>query len=163
PLPLGGRSHDEVPRRAPSVRYAAPFRQSRVLERIARPRVGRIEAPMRRAYHAAAFASVLSGCGSAAHDPGSAALTKDELDALAALATPSPDALPAPGPDKSNLLADDARAAALGQKLFFETAFSGKLEDGDDDGSPSTLGVRGQTGRVACAGCHVPAAGFVDN
>jgi cytochrome c peroxidase len=102
------------------------------------------------------------GCGSSPHDagPGSPTFTAQELAAFAIL---SPPKLPAPGPDKSNRVADDPRAAALGQKLFFETAFSGKLLDGDDDGSSSTLGQRGQTGRVACRGCHVPAAGFLDD
>ncbi len=71
--------------------------------------------------------------------------------------------LPAPGPDASNRFADDPRAAKLGQALFFETAFSGKLLDGDNDGSPHTLGVRGETGKVSCASCHVPEAGFLDD
>jgi cytochrome c peroxidase len=82
---------------------------------------------------------------------------------LAALAELSPAQLPAPGPDKSNRFADDPRAAALGQKLFFEGAFSGKLLDGDNDGSATTLGQRGQTGRVSCSGCHIPATGFLDS
>ncbi len=82
-----------------------------------------------------------------------------ELDALHAL---SPDTLPAPGSDVSNRFADSAAAAALGQKLFFEPLFSGKLLDGDDDGSVNTLGMKGQTGKVACAGCHQPSAGFLD-
>ena len=37
----------------------------------------------------------------------------------------SPPALPAPGADVSNRWADDANAAAFGQKLFFEAGFSG--------------------------------------
>jgi cytochrome c peroxidase len=82
---------------------------------------------------------------------------------LATLAMLSPATLPAPGPDVSNRFADDAKAALLGQKLFFERAFSGPLLEGDDDGSPNTLGVKGQTGKVACAGCHVPSAGYLDN
>jgi cytochrome c peroxidase len=40
---------------------------------------------------------------------------------------------------------------------------SGPLNEGDNDGGPATLGVRGEAGRVSCAGCHVPDAGFVDN
>jgi cytochrome c peroxidase len=87
-------------------------------------------------------------------------LTPAELAALGAL---SPETLPPPGPDASNRFADDPAAAALGQKLFFETAFSGKLLEGDNDGSTGTLGVQGQTGRVACASCHVPSAGFLDD
>jgi cytochrome c peroxidase len=87
-------------------------------------------------------------------------LTQAELAALAAL---SPDPLPPPGPDISNRFADNPAAATLGQALFFETAFAGKLLDGDDDGSPGTLGLQGQAGKVACASCHVPSAGFLDD
>jgi cytochrome c peroxidase len=36
------------------------------------------------------------------------------------------------------------------------------LLDTDNDGSPQALGVPGQAGRVACAGCHVPDGGFSD-
>jgi cytochrome c peroxidase len=87
-------------------------------------------------------------------------LTLDEMTSLAAL---SPDPLPPPGPDVSNRFADSPAAAAFGQTLFFETAFSGALLDGDNDGTTGTLGVKGQTGKVACAGCHVASAGFLDN
>jgi cytochrome c peroxidase len=82
---------------------------------------------------------------------------------LAALATLAPEMLPPPPADISNRFADNPAAAALGQKLFFETAFSGKLLDGDNDGSANTLGSKGQAGRVSCAGCHIAAAGFLDN
>src|SRR5690349_7891960 len=75
----------------------------------------------------------------------------------------SPATLPAALPDASNRFADDARAAAFGQKLFFDAGFSGPLLDGDNDGGPTSLGVRGETGKVSCAGCHVPAAGFSDD
>jgi len=103
------------------------------------------------------------GNGSDAGDDGNDAppqLTPAELAALAAL---SPSPLPGPPPDASNRFADDPRAARLGQRLFFEAGFSGKLLEGDDDGSPATLGVKGQTGRVSCAGCHVPSAGYLDD
>ena len=120
---------------------------------------------MRAADYALTLACSASlACGSASPGKGvgsgAPALTTDELSALASL---SPPTLPPPGPDSSNRFADDPRAAALGQKLFFETAFSGKLLDGDDDGSPTTLGVKGETGKVACAGCHVPTSGFLDS
>ena len=68
-----------------------------------------------------------------------------------------------PPPDITNHWADDAAAAAFGQKLFFDPAFAGALLEGDNDGSSHTLGKVGETGRVACSGCHVPAPGFVDN
>jgi cytochrome c peroxidase len=75
----------------------------------------------------------------------------------------SPSLLPAPPRDASNRFAGDARAAALGQKLFFDAGFSGPLLDGDNDGGATALGVRGEAGKVSCAGCHVPAAGFLDD
>jgi cytochrome c peroxidase len=81
---------------------------------------------------------------------------------LAALRELSPEQLPAPPPDRSNRFADDARAARFGQRLFFDTSLSGALLDGDNDGSKNSLGKKGETGKVACAGCHVPEADFQD-
>lgn len=83
-------------------------------------------------------------------------------EARATLATLSPVTLPAPPPDISNRLADDPKAAAFGQTLFFDASFSGKLLDGDNDGSVNALGQKGESGKVACAGCHLPASGFID-
>ncbi len=80
----------------------------------------------------------------------------------ATLATLSPATLPTPPADVSNKFAEQSAAAHLGQELFFDTSFAGPLVDPDNDGSPSTLGKVGQTGRVACAGCHLPASGYVD-
>lgn len=77
--------------------------------------------------------------------------------------TLAPGRLPAPPPDRTNRFADDPRAAELGRKLFADPRFSGRLLDGDNDGSPATLGRKGDTGRVACAGCHVPESGFLDS
>ena len=68
----------------------------------------------------------------------------------------------APPPDPSNRVAGDAKAQLFGQRLFFDPAFSGRLLEGDNDGSGSTLGRQGDAGRVSCAGCHLPEAGFVD-
>jgi cytochrome c peroxidase len=67
-----------------------------------------------------------------------------------------------PPADPSNRVADDPAARRFGQRLFFEKALSGRLLEGDNDGTSATLGERGQAGRVACAGCHLPEAGFVD-
>jgi cytochrome c peroxidase len=86
-------------------------------------------------------------------------LSPAQLVALQAL---SPAALPPPPPDVTNRFADEPAAAALGQKLFFDKSFSGPLLDTDNDGGPQSLGKAGQTGRVACAGCHLPASGFSD-
>jgi cytochrome c peroxidase len=82
-------------------------------------------------------------------------------DAQAALAALRYDDGPPPS-DPSNRVADDPAARAFGQRLFFDKSFSGRLLEGDDDGSPATLGMRGDTGRVSCAGCHIPGSGFVD-
>jgi cytochrome c peroxidase len=80
----------------------------------------------------------------------------------AALQALSPVPLPAAPPDVTNAYADDALAAVFGQKLFFDPSFSGPLLDTDNNGGPGTLGSAGQTGRVACAGCHLPTSGFSD-
>ena len=80
----------------------------------------------------------------------------------AALLGLSPSPLPRSPPDPTNRFADSPAAAALGQRLFYDTSFSGPLLDSDNDGSPQSLGAAGQTGRVACAGCHIPGAGFSD-
>ena len=79
-----------------------------------------------------------------------------------ALAALSLREIPPPPEDVSNRWADDPRAARLGQKLFYDAAFSGKLLDGDNDGSKNALGMKGDTGKVACAGCHLAESGFVD-
>jgi cytochrome c peroxidase len=83
-------------------------------------------------------------------------------EARARLAALSPGALPVPPLDASNAWGDAVDAAELGQALFFDPNFSGALLDGDNDGSPSALGSKGESGKVACAGCHLPEAGFSD-
>jgi cytochrome c peroxidase len=79
-----------------------------------------------------------------------------------AFAELSPEVLPPAPPDVSNRWADDPAAARLGQRLFFDPGFAGPLLDPDNVGGAQSLGVVGETGKVACAGCHVPGAGFVD-
>src|SRR5215216_836699 len=64
----------------------------------------------------------------------------DEVAALRSLWIGSLPSLPA---DPSNKYATDPRAAALGQKLFFDTRFS-------------------SNGKVACATCHLPEKLFQD-
>jgi cytochrome c peroxidase len=66
--------------------------------------------------------------------------TAEELSTLRGLWIGSLGALP---PDPSNKVADDPRAAALGQRLFFDTRLS-------------------SNGKVACASCHLPSQGFQD-
>jgi len=74
----------------------------------------------------------------------------------------APKMLPRPPADVSNRYADDPGAAALGQRLFHDAGFSGALIDLDADGSPDSLGVRGDAGKVSCAGCHEAEHGFLD-
>src|SRR3954466_15049324 len=118
---------------------------------------------MRGAYLVVGCAlSTLSACASSptASSSSGPTLTSAELSALATLSPPS---LPAVPPDVSNRFADHPEAALFGQKLFFERSFAGRLLDGDQDGGRGTLGTQGQTGKVSCADCHVPDAGFLDN
>ena len=67
--------------------------------------------------------------------------------------------LPDPALDPTNHLTQPDKAdqaAALGQKLFFETRYSGALK------VASTLGAVGDTGKVACVSCHTSTEFFVD-
>jgi cytochrome c peroxidase len=69
-----------------------------------------------------------------------------------ALKTHSP--LPALPADTTNALADNAAAATLGQKLFFDKRYSGPLVALTPAGTVNPLGATGDTGKVACATCH---------
>jgi cytochrome c peroxidase len=69
---------------------------------------------------------------------------------LATMRTLSP--LPAVPADPTNAFADNAAAAALGQRLFFDKSYSGALAVASD------LGGAGDTGKVACVSCHASAA-----
>jgi cytochrome c peroxidase len=103
-----------------------------------------------------AFGLVACGGGTAStHEE----LPTEQRQALLALSLPSDIAPPA---DSSNHWADDPAAATFGQRLFFAPGFSGQLLDGDNDGTPEALGRKGDTGKVSCAGCHLPSGGFSD-
>src|SRR5690349_8691571 len=67
--------------------------------------------------------------------------SQDEITTLRGLWIGSLPALP---PDPSNKVADDERAAVLGQQLFFDTRLS-------------------SNGKVACASCHLPRQGLQDS
>lgn len=69
--------------------------------------------------------------------------------------------LPAVPPDPSNAVADDAAAATLGQRFFFETSHAGPIVTADD-GTNGGLGTAGETGKVSCASCHEPGIYFDD-
>lgn len=99
----------------------------------------------------------LSGSGGSNPDP-DPVITAEAKAALAELRYDG-GAFPA---DPSNRFADDAAARAFGQLLFFDASMSGRLIDRDNDGNASTLGKVGEAGKVSCAGCHVPASGFID-
>ncbi|HET6628171.1 MAG TPA: cytochrome c peroxidase [Woeseiaceae bacterium] len=66
--------------------------------------------------------------------------TAGEIKELAGLSLAALDALPA---EPTNRVADDPRAAALGERLFFDTRLS-------------------SNGQVSCATCHAPERGFQD-
>jgi cytochrome c peroxidase len=119
---------------------------------------------------------LLVGCGGRASDmqptterpverpaarPGADIISEEQWQALVAL---SPERLPAPPPDLSNEVADDPRAVAWGATLFFETRFSGPLIDSDNrlESPHGGVGMQGETEKVSCASCHVPAASFTD-
>jgi len=106
------------------------------------------------------LATLLFGCG--ASDKGGAdtapTITAEQRAALSVLRYDER----APDADPSNRFADDPAARSLGQRWFFEPRFSGRLLEGDNDGSVATLGAQGDSSRVSCAGCHVPESDFVD-
>jgi cytochrome c peroxidase len=62
-----------------------------------------------------------------------------------------------PPPNTTNMYADDPAAAAFGQRLFFEKAYSKALAI-----AGTGLGNVGDTGKVSCASCHDPKAFFTD-
>ena len=88
---------------------------------------------------------------------GSGPLTAAELAEAGKL---SP--LPAVPPDPTNAFADNAKAAALGQMLFFDKSYAGALAVGDD-GTNGGLGAVGNTGKVACASCHAAGSDAMDD
>jgi cytochrome c peroxidase len=104
-----------------------------------------------------AGSSVAMGGAGSSMPAGSQVVEQDPTRAALA-----PAALPAPVHDPSNAYADNPGAASLGKKLFFDAGFSGALLDLDDDGGPNALGVRGEPGKVSCAGCHDGQNSFLD-
>ena len=112
---------------------------------------------------AIAVAMLVAACSSksdvAGNDASATIFTDEERATLATLA---PGTLPSNPVDVTNRFGDVASAAAFGKKLFLDTGFSGVLWEGDNDGGPTSLGNLGDTGKVACAGCHQPHAAFAD-
>lgn len=66
--------------------------------------------------------------------------------------------LPAAPEVPSNKYADDPRAAALGQKLFFDKTYSGPVLSANNP-----HGATGATDRLSCTACHKPDHGFADD
>ncbi|MBK7864451.1 MAG: hypothetical protein IPJ65_38775 [Archangiaceae bacterium] len=91
--------------------------------------------------------------GTAGGSAGGSILTAQEL-AAAHLQSPLP-AVPA---DPTNAFADNAAAATLGQRLYFDRSYSGALAVGNDGGNGAT-GDAGQRGTVSCFSCHASAGG----
>ncbi|MEM7232745.1 MAG: cytochrome c peroxidase [Planctomycetota bacterium] len=68
-----------------------------------------------------------------------------------------------PPADPTNAVADDAAAAMLGQKFFFDSRFSGPLVHPDNENAAEGgNGSVGTVGAISCARCHDPDAGFSD-
>jgi cytochrome c peroxidase len=63
--------------------------------------------------------------------------------------------------DPTNQYADNAQAATLGQRLFFDKAFSGPII-ADETPAEGGNGMMGQSGKIACANCHQPANWMMD-
>ncbi len=94
----------------------------------------------------------VGGSGGAGGEGG--ALDSDEvLRRLFAGTSPLPD-VPA---DSTNAFADNALAAALGQRFFFDEKFSGALKVASD------LGAIGDTQKVSCKTCHLGSAVTLDD
>jgi len=80
----------------------------------------------------------------------------EEWDQVAML-SPLPEKPPV---DTTNMYADNPMAAALGQKLFFDTRFSGPILN-QDALAHGGAGAPGEVGKVSCETCH-QAPYFVD-
>ncbi len=90
---------------------------------------------------AALTVAVLAGGMATAHDAGGREWSGEELAVLQSLHIGGLEPL---GPDPSNRYADDPRAAALGERLFFDERLS-------------------SNGAVSCGTCHLPGRQFQDD
>jgi cytochrome c peroxidase len=107
---------------------------------------------------AATGGGVATGGGSGGGTAVDAGRVDDVLSAteLTLAGTFSP--LPAVPADPTNAFADNAGAATLGQRLYFDKSYSGALAVGTDGGNGG-LGAVGARGMVACVSCHESASG----
>jgi cytochrome c peroxidase len=116
---------------------------------------------------AAAAIGVLAGCAEApGRDTEQPFLSRAEMVIARSLGPLGP-----PPVSPTNRVADDPRAAALGQQFYFDARFSGPLVDPANidivEGGNGNIGevdnlIDGSTQRVSCARCHNPATGFTD-
>jgi len=97
-------------------------------------------------------AGIVAACSSSTPNPSSDALTPAER---ARAQTLSP--LLNVEPETSNQFANDAAAATLGQKFFFERSIAGPIKIASD------LGAVGDTGKISCGDCHVMTAWGTDS
>jgi cytochrome c peroxidase len=70
--------------------------------------------------------------------------------------------LPAVPADPTNAFADNAAAATLGQRLYYDSSYSGALVV-DADAGTGSLGAAGTSGLVSCFSCHGSAIAGDDN
>jgi cytochrome c peroxidase len=112
---------------------------------------------------ALATVAAASGCGPWVDDTfcsGAGCGFSDlEWQRLTTLADP-----PAVPPDPTNQWADDPRAAALGQRFYYDVSFSGVARNVDALKRPTNVAraPAGQPIRVSCASCHDLGRGGVD-
>src|SRR5262249_12002764 len=78
----------------------------------------------------------------------------------ASIQTLSP--LPAPPLDPTDMVADDPRAQALGQMLFFDPRAAGPLAVGVS-GDKGALGMVTDTGKISCSSCHLTSSIWLDD
>jgi cytochrome c peroxidase len=71
--------------------------------------------------------------------------------------------VPLPIDTSSASVSDSIAAAQLGKLLYFDPRAAGPLGPANVGGTNWSLGSAGDTGKVACASCHDPAAGGVDH
>lgn len=110
---------------------------------------------MNKALLAATVVMMVGGCNDPCGDD--ACVFGSEEWALISTLSPVPEV----PPDSTNHVWNEPRAQRLGQMLFFETRYAGALRVGRA-GTNGGLGELGQSGKVACASCHLPTNWFFD-
>lgn len=99
---------------------------------------------------ALALALVMGACSGGSDDEESIFTAEEQ----ALIETMSP--LPPVPPDPTNRYADDAAAAELGQKFFFENRYAGPLSEDNECTDCGAVGMPGDEQVMSCAQCHAP-------